>query len=91
MQTESYLVKLSWISSHTLLKGDFVMETETVALDFLVTRKIDPEIEARMEKINRELDALESELGRLISERKRKHQKVRDLKEKLERLNKIWD
>ena len=45
------------------------METETVALDFLVTRKIDPEIEARMEKINRELDALESELERLISER----------------------
>ena len=67
------------------------METETVALDFLVTRKIDPEIEARMEKINRELDALESELGRLISERKQKHQKVRDLEEKLERLNKIWD
>ena len=67
------------------------METETVALDFLVTRKIDPEIEARMEKINRELDALESELERLINERKRKHQKVRDLKEKLERLNKIWD
>ena len=67
------------------------METETVAIDSLVTHKIDPEIEARMEKINRELDALESEIGRLISERKRKHQKVRDLKEKLERLNKIWD
>ena len=67
------------------------METETVALDFLVTRKIDPETEARMEKINRELEALKSELERLISERKRKHQKVRDLRGKLERLNKIWD
>ena len=67
------------------------METETVALDFLVTHRIDQEMEARMEKINRELEALESELERLISERKRKHQKVRDLKEKLERLNKIWD
>ena len=67
------------------------METETVALDLLVTRRVDPKIEARMEKINRELDSLESELEKLISERKRKHQKVRDLKEKLERLNKIWD
>lgn len=67
------------------------METETVALDFLVTRRIDPKIEAKMEEIDRRFEALESELERLISERKRKHQKVRDLKEKLERLNKIWD
>ena len=67
------------------------METETVALDFLITRRIDPEIEAKMEKIDREFEALESDLERLISERKRKHQKVRDLREKLERLNKIWD
>ena len=67
------------------------METETVALDFLVTHRIDPEIEAKMEEINRKLEALESDLNRLISERKRKHQKVRDLKEKVERLNKIWD
>ena len=67
------------------------METETVALDFLVTHRIDPEIEARMEKINRELEALESEIERLISERKRRHQKVKDLKGKLERVNKIWD
>ena len=67
------------------------METETVALDLLVTRRIDPEMEARMEEIDRKFEALESDLERLISERKRKHQKVRDLKEKLERLNKIWD
>ena len=67
------------------------METETVALSFLVTHRIDTKIEAQMEEIDRKFDALESELGRLISERKRKHQKVRDLKEKLERLNKIWD
>ena len=67
------------------------METETVALDFLITRRIDPEIEAKMEKIDREFEALESDLERMISERKRKHQKVRDLREKLERLNKIWD
>lgn len=67
------------------------METETVALDFLVTRRIDPKIEEKMEEINRKFEALESDLERLISERKRKHQKVRDLKEKLERLNKIWD
>lgn len=67
------------------------METETVALNFLVTRRIDPEIEAKMEEIDMKFEALESELERLISERKRKHQKVRDLKEKLERLNKIWD
>lgn len=67
------------------------METETVTLDFLVTHKIDPEIEAKMEEINRKFEALESELESLISERKRKHQKVRDLREKLERLNKIWD
>ena len=67
------------------------METETVALDFLVTRRIDPEIEAKMEEIDRKFGALESDLESLISERKRKHQKVRDLKEKLERLNKIWD
>ena len=67
------------------------METETVALDFLVTRRIDPKIEAKMEEIDRKFEALESDLERLISERKRKHQKVRDLKEKLERLNKIRD
>ena len=67
------------------------METETVALDFLVTRRIDPKIEAKMEEIDRKFEALESDLEGLISERKRKHQKVRDLKEKLERLNKIWD
>ena len=67
------------------------METETVALDFLITRRIDPEIEAKMEEIDREFEALESDLERMISERKRKHQKVRDLREKLERLNKIWD
>ena len=67
------------------------METETVALDFLVTHRINPEIEAKMEEIDRKFEALESDLERLISERKRKHQKVRDLKEKLERLNKIWD
>lgn len=67
------------------------METETVSLEFLVTQRIDPEIEAKMEEIDRKFEALESDLNRLISERKRKHQKVRDLKEKLERLNKIWD
>ena len=67
------------------------METETVAPDFLVTHRINPEIEAKMEEIDRKFEALESDLERLISERKRKHQKVRDLKEKLERLNKIWD
>ena len=67
------------------------METETVALDFLITRRIDPEIEAKMEEIDRKFEELESELEGLISERKRKHQKVRDLREKLERLNKIWD
>lgn len=67
------------------------METETVALDFLVTNQIDPGIEAKMEEIDRRFEALESDLERLISERKRKHQKVRDLREKLERLNKIWD
>ena len=67
------------------------METETVALDSLVTHRIDPKIEAKMEEIDRKFEELESELGRLISERKRKHQKVRDLQEKLERLNKIWD
>ena len=67
------------------------METETVALDFLVTHRIDPEIEAKMEEIDRKFEALESDLNRLISERKRKHQKVRDLREKLERLNKMWD
>ena len=67
------------------------METETVALDFLVTHRIDPEIEAKMEEIDMKFEALESELERLISERKRKHQKVRDLMEKLERLNKLRD
>lgn len=67
------------------------METETVALDFLVTHKIDQKIEAKMEEIDRKFEALESDLERLISERKRKHQKVIDLREKLERLNKIWD
>ena len=67
------------------------METETVALNFLVTRRIDQKIEAKMEEIDREFEALESDLEGLISERKRKRQKVRDLKEKLERLNKIWD
>ena len=67
------------------------METETVALDFLVTHRIDPEIEAKIEEIDTKFEALESDLNRLISERKRKHQKVRDLREKLERLNKIWD
>ena len=67
------------------------METETVALDFLVTRRIDPEIEAKIEEIDMKFEALESELEGLISERKRKHQKVRDLREKLERLNKLWD
>lgn len=67
------------------------METKTVALDFLVTHRIDPEIEAKMEEINRKLEALESDIENLISERKRKHQKVRDLREKLERLNKIGD
>lgn len=67
------------------------MEKETVALDFLVTHRIDPEMEAKMEEIDMEFEALESELERSISERKRKHQKVRDLREKLERLNKIWD
>ena len=67
------------------------METETVALDFLVTRRIDPEIEAKMEEIDMKFEALEADLEGLISERKRKHQKVRDLREKLERLNKLWD
>jgi len=67
------------------------METETVALDVLVTRRIDPEIEAKMEEIDTKFEALESELERLISERERKHQKVRDLKERLERLNKRWN
>ena len=67
------------------------METETVALDFIVTHRIDTEIEAKMEEIDRKFEALESELKKLISERERKHQKVKDLKEKLERLNKIWD
>lgn len=67
------------------------METETVALDFLVTHRLDTEIEAQMGEIDRKFEELESELEGLISERKRKHQKVRDLKEKLERLNKIWD
>ena len=67
------------------------METETVALDFLVTCRIDPKIEAKIEEIDMKFEALESDLERLISERKRKHQKVRDLREKLERLNKIWD
>lgn len=67
------------------------METETVTLDFLVTHRIDPKIEAKMREIDRKFEALESDLNRLISERKRKHQKVRDLREKLERLNKIWD
>lgn len=66
------------------------METETVALDFLVTHRFDTEIEAQMEEIDRKFEELESELESLISERKRKHQKVRDLKEKLERLNKLW-
>ena len=66
------------------------METETVALDFLVTHRIDPEIEAKIEEIDMKFEALESDLEGLISERKRKHQKVRDLREKLERLNKIW-
>lgn len=66
------------------------METETVALEFLVTHRIDPEIETRMEEIDRKFEELESDLERLIGERKRKHQKVRDLREKLERLNKIW-
>lgn len=66
------------------------METETVALEFLVTHRIDPEIETRMEEIDRRFEELESDLERLINERKRKHQKVRDLREKLERLNKIW-
>ena len=66
------------------------METETVALDFLVTRRIEPEIEAKIEEIDTKFEALESDLERLISERKRKHQKVRDIREKLERLNKIW-
>ena len=66
------------------------METETVALDFLVTHRTDPEIEAKIEEIDMKFEALESDLEGLISERKRKHQKVRDLREKLERLNKIW-
>ena len=66
------------------------METETVALEFLVTHRINPEIETRMEEIDRKFEELESDLERLIGERKRKHQKVRDLREKLERLNKIW-
>ena len=66
------------------------METETVALEFLVTHRIDPEIETRMEEIDRKFEELESDLERLIGERKRKHQKVIDLREKLERLNKIW-
>ena len=48
------------------------METETVALDFLVTHRIDPEIEAKIEEIDRKFEALESDLERLISERKRK-------------------
>ena len=51
------------------------METETVALDFLVTHRIDPEIEAKMEEINRKLEALESDLNRLISERKKEASK----------------
>ena len=65
------------------------METETIALDFLITHRIEPEIEAKIEEIDMKFEALESELESLISERKRKHQKVRDLREKLERLNKI--